>query len=941
MSYRTYVTACLLVVSSLLLFSSTNRGVAWADETDAGESNATPAVRDHPMLPGAAENAAGPDLSMLTTNQLIDRLTEVSEEGLGFHSTAMVGGFIALDNPPQFRGGILGSHAPVDSQVMKEIVRRGVDAMPDLLAHLQDKRETKLTVGKQMILAAWFDTEYHSRHANREPIENEERHVKMPYRLRVGDLCFVAIGQIVNRQLLAARYQPTACLVINSPVETPALAQAVREDWANLTKQEHRQDLLDACFDIEGTDWQAWQRLWVYYPEIAEQTALKLLHRQMYDHSRVWSFINDPLLIEPDPQKWQPLVDQFVKDHGPVMNEVLPVDLSNISHNTYDGETKEEAEVRSRANKIVQQLYPEFVRTPPTFINAVSLTDQSTAIESLSACRSAAIDQAVYDIFQIAKTFPLAEDEELQRAVLVDACLTRLASVNFVPDGNASSLWDQTKSLVENSPIPQDEYGSTGSVALKIAIQSYPTQSQTIFENYRCATEDLTRAMKMNLLRDPTNPQPWMTAYLTAQLDNKTETGDTYGEPWDRQKVRICDEAAQILADGYLGEEVRFEFEKDAAYLDGQIAKIRQVLAGEQGITFGPPPRLEMPQELPSRPAKFSVNLDSDYGVVGAISNAKELWIPTGFQGRGGWAYDFLKYDVEQKKVIQRVPIDQWKGGVNWLRNGQPNRVYCYHGYEGGDVVVREIPSGRLLKKISTPFHNGLDPTDPLQIRNFSDITVCGDQDQWIVAITGDRKLHSIDTETSEHRVEWQDPRAKGSWSPVRMIGIQHSSKVLCQDFGHATFSEYIPAHLWDQSTRTMQLLEKMPHAGWKKAWGDLAWNVSYGESTFWNLATRKQIELPYRAEPIETVACDRDQSTMFVLRDGAIDVFHVENGESLRPIHRLASMDISELESKWLVVSADEKLLFVFGAKKRNEQDSKTPKTDMIIAFDISDLTR
>jgi hypothetical protein len=53
------------------------------------------------------------------------------------------------------------------------------------------------------------------------------------YTVTVGDVCFVAMGQIVGRAYLAVRYQPTAIVIINSPVREKALAKAVREIWSS------------------------------------------------------------------------------------------------------------------------------------------------------------------------------------------------------------------------------------------------------------------------------------------------------------------------------------------------------------------------------------------------------------------------------------------------------------------------------------------------------------------------------------------------------------------------------------------------------------------------------------------------------------------------------------------------------------------------------------
>jgi hypothetical protein len=59
------------------------------------------------------------------------------------------------------------------------------------------------------------------------------------YTVKVGDVCYVLIGQIVNRQLVAVRYQPTAGLIVNSPIEVPPLAEKVKNDWGALHSLPH------------------------------------------------------------------------------------------------------------------------------------------------------------------------------------------------------------------------------------------------------------------------------------------------------------------------------------------------------------------------------------------------------------------------------------------------------------------------------------------------------------------------------------------------------------------------------------------------------------------------------------------------------------------------------------------------------------------------------
>jgi hypothetical protein len=71
------------------------------------------------------------------------------------------------------------------------------------------------------------------------------------YSVKVADLCYVLIGQIVNRQLLPLRYQASAGLVVNSPIQAPVLAEKVRRDWGSADAEALKGSLVD---DIHGAN---------------------------------------------------------------------------------------------------------------------------------------------------------------------------------------------------------------------------------------------------------------------------------------------------------------------------------------------------------------------------------------------------------------------------------------------------------------------------------------------------------------------------------------------------------------------------------------------------------------------------------------------------------------------------------------------------------------
>ena len=159
------------------------------------------------------------NLANFNVEELIDGLQDEASQGLGTHSTAWADGFLASDEEPRFRGGVLGSAKPDVSPVMRELVRRGVTALPHLMDHLADSRPTRLVIELPFggFGGMWHSAEYEPRYADevkRPPGINkgrdqDERTVDREYRVRVGDLCYVAIGQIVNRRMNVVRYQPT------------------------------------------------------------------------------------------------------------------------------------------------------------------------------------------------------------------------------------------------------------------------------------------------------------------------------------------------------------------------------------------------------------------------------------------------------------------------------------------------------------------------------------------------------------------------------------------------------------------------------------------------------------------------------------------------------------------------------------------------------------
>jgi len=233
-----------------------------------------------------------------STKQLIDELTKATGSTVGISDGSNFSGFLADDSAPYFSYGLLPVPEPAIDPAMRELVRRGAAALPALLAHLDDKRPTETRVGTDVpewetFGGQFFSDEYDARDlsakSNDCTIDLKCRSFEHPYTVKVGDVCEVLIGQIVNRRLSAARYQPSALVYVNSPIETPSLAQRIRGDWAGLDAKAHEASLLsDLRTESELDDWHGYgdalKRLRFYYPKTyAGLTGDDLVKRKAFE----------------------------------------------------------------------------------------------------------------------------------------------------------------------------------------------------------------------------------------------------------------------------------------------------------------------------------------------------------------------------------------------------------------------------------------------------------------------------------------------------------------------------------------------------------------------------------------------------------------------------------------------------------------------------------
>lgn len=847
-----------LATSALVLVTfavSASPAVAQGDDQSAAELlNPVPEIE----LDAGSWTATDDERQQIA--RLIDSLAGIEDPDYGFAPFMSGAQFAPVSDSSSFGAGIIMiNHGLKTSDALRQLVAVGPMALPQLLERLTDETPTKLVMehgggfgaqwyAREIPMNLASEAERQARHRLDEstPDGAVDDHVN-GHPVTIGDVCYVIIGQIVNRGYQSVRYQPTACRVINSPTHDPLIADIVRGIWTSDTPAQRLMDsLLIDLYTKDETDLQcgAAMRLLYYFPD----KSAELIAR------RITGF--------------------------------------DLRQPTADNEWR--------------TIYEKNGVRAADFIKAVRASSHPAVIDALLHVVRQTDDP---DNFQAAVTAAVVE-----RAP--DLVFDRMQQIVSTPD--------------------QGPFG--GEYHTLIAAATYfPEKSRELFEIYRGHNTIATLRSTIHALDKPADPRDWMTDYLSALLDDRRDTGWEYGPDYDRQPIRICDEAAKVLAQNYL-DDVRFDYEKNPTYLDQQISKMKRVLAGETGISFAPPDRPVIPANLPQREAMRVTELGRRLTDIYAFSTKDVFWMGGGSRARAGYAWTTWTINAETGEVTDKVPLDQWHGGVNLLRNAPADREFAYHGYEGGDVSIHDVRTGRLIKTLATPFHDGVQFNDPLQVRNLSDITLCGVNGEWIIAVTQDGSLHSIDVETGRHRVEWREKSEN-----LEVLGVQGTSRVLLEGVGGESLFD-VPIQLWDQSTRTRRTIEKAPYAGWRVAWGDLAWNDFNGCATLWNLARTQELQLPDSEVPIESITCNSDQSRLFLLRsDGSVEVFAVRDGVKLDPIFRLLPPTTDDLDVS-IAPGADDRLLFWLGRpRSRIAEDGQRipaePRT-VIGVFDCGELT-
>ncbi len=183
------------------------------------------------------------DAQVKQIKDLIAGLADLDSPDFGLSATLSGSTFAPVPGQDHAGAFLLTDHRLRPSEGLKKLVALGPDALPFLLDALDDQTPTKIIVKHGKVFGGmWYaaelplnavnpgeDARYKAR--TKKPTAAPQRQLINSYTVKVGDVCFVAVGQIVGRKYQAVRYQPTAIIVVNSPTHDANLCAEVRAIW--------------------------------------------------------------------------------------------------------------------------------------------------------------------------------------------------------------------------------------------------------------------------------------------------------------------------------------------------------------------------------------------------------------------------------------------------------------------------------------------------------------------------------------------------------------------------------------------------------------------------------------------------------------------------------------------------------------------------------------
>jgi hypothetical protein len=442
--------------------------------------------------------------------------------------------------------------------------------------------------------------------------------------ITVGDLCFVAIGQIVNRNYAAARYQPTGGIIVNSPTYSKRLRDVLIADWSDSTVEKHRRLLVE---DFEKPDHEdrrigAYRRLSFYYPDAVEPLVLRALEPPTFDTFKIEIFCRD-ILYRSEPKGWKQLYDTFVRENG--SHYAVGV-MDQLFDDLYMLEVLEEGGIsppfHTQPRELLIQLFdkPDSIKSidrPPR--NEMSDSERARFIASLTHDKSNSVGAVVKQIYikhpeddylapaclkclanrgdeqflleqlnridystsevnslykgyleAIATSKSPIVRERLRRVInetVNDTYFIQSLSGLGLANVDDALVWDNATRILRALPKDTD----SGRGILELIVQRFPTKAEETFRSF-LSTGSARRAESM--CRVLWDGHPLAPKILAPLLDDQRELSGF------SMSMRVCDRAAQAIS--HTADEITFDSEWPQETKDATILKLKEYCANRQ-----------------------------------------------------------------------------------------------------------------------------------------------------------------------------------------------------------------------------------------------------------------------------------------------------------------------------------------------------------------------
>jgi len=197
----------------------------------------------------------------------IAALADTQSPDLGFSGTETGQNFAPIPGQRRRQVILFDGKKHRTSEAFRKLVEAGPIALPFLLAAVDDPKPTQLRVSDSfgtLIVGGGYivgnpvnpletraigKLEFGKKEESADP--DFDSGFQKTYTVKVGDICYVAIGQITGRSYEAVKYVPTGIVVVNSTSAFPKAPKQLRAIWVG---NDHTKSLLDSLFVDYATE---------------------------------------------------------------------------------------------------------------------------------------------------------------------------------------------------------------------------------------------------------------------------------------------------------------------------------------------------------------------------------------------------------------------------------------------------------------------------------------------------------------------------------------------------------------------------------------------------------------------------------------------------------------------------------------------------------------